>query len=219
MVRYAGKLWNRQRDDSGKIEPWLWFDRFDRFYRPFGPTRSILGAYRRQLENAGKNEMAARVTTAPKNWYENSKKWEWDRRAEAYEDHLRGIRLEEEEEAIRQMRERHIALAIGLQQIGGRVLASLSEQEVEELARLVSPTEARHYIRDGVTEERRARQLPEHALEIVTRIEQMTVDELQARYREKLEELKRLLKAAEDVTVIDGEVLNSEVVDGVLTEG
>lgn len=95
--------WERQ-----KGEPNLWFDRFDGYYRPLGPERSLLGAYKAYYEaEKGRKSQAA---SAPTSWRRNAKKWRWESRAEDWDAYQRVLRQQEEVEARRKSREKRIAL-------------------------------------------------------------------------------------------------------------
>lgn len=70
--------------------------------------RSFLGAYKRTLEGANQREKARIVHTVPSSWRSWADKWQWQKRADAYDAHMRAEeeakqarlkQLEEEEEA------------------------------------------------------------------------------------------------------------------------
>jgi hypothetical protein len=71
----------------------MWFGRFDKYYRPQGTERTLLGAYNawRIEENRGESKSLAR------SWDRNAKKWRWKERAEAWDAVERQKRLDDEE--------------------------------------------------------------------------------------------------------------------------
>jgi hypothetical protein len=73
-----------------KAEPIIWYSRFEE-YRLMGPKRSILAVYKREcekgtipkgLERAGKGLIKA----VPSSWAAAAKKWQWRKRAEAWDE-------------------------------------------------------------------------------------------------------------------------------------
>lgn len=75
------QIWERQDN-----EPTLWFSRFQRFLA-LGRERSLLGLYNAvRREKAGKDGKPFKVATStPGAWDEAAKKWNWRKRAEAYD--------------------------------------------------------------------------------------------------------------------------------------
>jgi hypothetical protein len=162
--------WDRQRNEYGELEPNLWFGRFTRLYLVAGPERSLLGAYNAWREEEGKSGTRTRIPGA---WDVNSKKWDWKRRAEAWDAENRRAMMEEEEEARREMLRRHARQAQAMQGIGAQGLRELAQRVAE-----LTANEIRQLIMDGVKLERQAIGLPEHLLQVA----QMTDDELIRRY-------------------------------------
>lgn len=103
MSDTADRLWDRQAS-----EPSRWFYRFDTYYRPIGPERSLLGAYR-TWHQADKGRKSQSVS-APTSWRMAAEKWRWAERAEAWDVQQRLARLKDEDEARRKNRERRVAL-------------------------------------------------------------------------------------------------------------
>ena len=105
IEEYVGDPWDRQT-----YEPSMWYDRFDRFYRPQGPERTLTRAfndYRRENDSNWKNRPGPGPT-----WHHNYQKWDWVRRAEAWDDHVREqLRQAEEEERARARKERKEIIA------------------------------------------------------------------------------------------------------------
>jgi hypothetical protein len=161
--------WDRQRDEGGTLEPMFWFDRFDRFYRPVGPERSLVGAYNAWRREAKKSQ----VVWIASSWQNNATKWHWKERAEAWDVEQRRQRFAEEEIARAEMVRRHVRLAVNLQAVGATRLTSLSEADV-------NAGEARQYLKDGIALERQARGLPEHLIAVAG----MSDDELLTRYHQ-----------------------------------
>jgi hypothetical protein len=98
------KPWERQPG-----EPAMWFDRFDRYFRPLGPERSLLAAY-----NAWRKEAQKSATkSVAKSWEKNARKWHWPTRTEAWDDTERQRRhAEEEAERLQARRERRRLLQV-----------------------------------------------------------------------------------------------------------
>lgn len=107
MSNFSDNLWDKQYS-----EPPRRFYRFDTFFRPLGPERSLLAAYRfwYQAEKGRKSE----AVSAPTSWREAAEQWQWKDRAEAWDIGQRLERLKEEDEARRKSRERRIALLNGV---------------------------------------------------------------------------------------------------------
>ena len=173
------KPWERQRDATGELEPQLWFSRFDRFYRPLGPERSMLAAYnawRVAESNHEEKGGIPRSNSVSQGWDRNAKKWHWRERAEAWDEEERQKLLAAEEEARAEMIKRHLNIAKGLQGIGAKKLKELGD--AESLSS-VTPDQARLYLKDGIAIERTARGLPEHLVGIT----ELSDAELVARYK------------------------------------
>lgn len=75
------KVWDK-RDQ----EPSLWWDRFNRFYRPQGPGRTLTQAYRAAYEEKnGKKPTRAGYSV---DWKTKAEIWNWAERAEAWDEEL-----------------------------------------------------------------------------------------------------------------------------------
>jgi hypothetical protein len=79
------KPWERMKD-----EPTLWHGRFHSWYLMAGTERSIESAYQKWSEAKARSsgDQAAaprRKAKPPGQWFEASSKWEWQRRAQAYD--------------------------------------------------------------------------------------------------------------------------------------
>jgi hypothetical protein len=97
-------LWDRWPDEDS-----LWFDRFDTFYRSQGPGRTLVDAYRTWYrEQHGK--LPSRAGVIP-SWADKSNEWQWKKRAEAWDVHLRKQKLREEEELAVDMHKEHVQMA------------------------------------------------------------------------------------------------------------
>lgn len=98
--------WDRQRDAEGNLEPMMWYHRFDAFYRPLGPERSLLAAYRAWRVQKGAE--GRNVNSLAKSWERNAKTWRWQERAEAWDAHEAEARHAAEAEAAAEAREKRI---------------------------------------------------------------------------------------------------------------
>lgn len=164
--------WERQRSPDGELEPNLWFDRFTDF-RLAGPERSLLGLYRQWLTDKGR-ERQKPPTRAPQVWHDAAEKWDWRKRAEEWDAELRRQRIEEEEEARREMLKRHARQGREMQNVGAGGLEALAQRVAE-----LTAGEIRLLIVDGTKLERQALGLPEHLLQVAT----MSDEELVAQYQ------------------------------------
>jgi hypothetical protein len=61
-----------------------WWSRFDLYYRPLGPERSVLGAYKAWRAAEGRQRQTE-PRRAPESWYKAAEKWDWDVRAQAWD--------------------------------------------------------------------------------------------------------------------------------------
>lgn len=165
--------WNRQRNEDGELEPMLWFSRFEQFYRPLGPERSIHRAYNewRRIEKASKPS-----TATPLAWSGAAKRWSWKERAEAWDKAQMLRRWEAEQQAIDTMTKRHLQIAMGLQSAGGRSLRKLTES-LQEGGERLSSGEIRHYLREGIELERITRGLPTELVDIMMKSDEELLDE------------------------------------------
>ena len=162
-------IWDRQRDETGELEPSLWYGRFVD-YRLRGPERTLLGAVNRWRARAGKG---GQTNSIPGAWSRNAKRWRWKARAEAWDAECCRERIAAAEKARAEMIEYHIKLGRGLQQIGAKRLLQLGKAPES-----LTAGEARQFIKAGVAIERQARGLPEYLLEVAA----MTDAELRERY-------------------------------------
>lgn len=148
MNESTGRLWDRLAS-----EPARWFYRFDTFYRPLGPERSLLAAYRywHQAEKGRKSE----AVSAPTSWREAADRWQWEDRAEAWDIHQRLERLKEEDEARRKSRERRIALLNAVMARASDALVKLKADDARwsdvMTAIRLAVQELRHEYGDDVT--------------------------------------------------------------------
>lgn len=148
MSEYSGYLWDRQYS-----EPARWFYRFDTFYRPLGPERSLLAAYR-YWHQAEKGRKSAAVS-APTSWRDAAEQWQWQDRAEAWDISQRLEQLKEEDEARRKSRERRIALLNGVLARSSDALVKLKADDArwgDVIAAIrLAVQELRHEYGDDVT--------------------------------------------------------------------
>lgn len=105
--------WDRQPDEPSK-----WFARFD-VYRLLGPSRSIGKAYRKWRIMDGRENVQI---TGNAIWVEQGKLWDWDARAEAWDE------IERDEQEARA----HAVLNDGL---------SLAHERIEKLKKIAQKLE------------------------------------------------------------------------------
>lgn len=159
--------WNQQPG-----EPVRWFNRFDSFYRPLGPERTLEEAWRRCQVAEAKSSKAKRPGSY---WYNASQRWNWKKRAQAWDMAQRQKRIAAEEQARAEMLKRHAQEGQVLQQAG---LDRLRQMRAEEKIGDLSPGQARMFIKTGIIVERQALGLPDHLLAVAA----MTDDELLEQY-------------------------------------
>jgi len=154
-------------------EPILWYGRFDRYYRPLGTERSLLGAYNVWRKAETDREPA---TGTPEWWRKRSDEWHWQERAEAWDAEQRRRRMATEQAELDAMYERHARLGLRLQLVGGTRLQQLTDTPEE-----LTPNDARLAVKDGIDIERTAKGLPKEFWQIAG----MSDDELLSWYRER----------------------------------
>lgn len=121
----APPVWDRQRDSEGKLEPLLWFRRFEA-YRLMKPTRTVMDVYRSYLAGKGRQERAKKVRRIPGAWHQAKTKWDWKARAEAYDEYVIDTerqRVEAELEENRELaRQTRLQLIQAVQDIATRAI-------------------------------------------------------------------------------------------------
>ena len=122
VVGEQSRMWERI-----EREPSLWFYRFDAYYRPLGPERSLLRAYKTWHLAERKRETQA--VSAPTSWREAADRWRWLERAEAWDVQQRLERLREEDEARRKSREQRLAILNGVLMRASSALVRLNPDE------------------------------------------------------------------------------------------
>jgi hypothetical protein len=87
----SSRIWDRQPDE--KLE---WYNRFRKYYLPQGPGRKISKAWRLWYVETHKGiEDPAKVARNPNlYWHDRAKKWDWLKRAQAWD--VEELRLMEE---------------------------------------------------------------------------------------------------------------------------
>lgn len=161
--------WDRWPDEDPK-----WFERFDVYYRSLGPSRSLTAAYNIYYKEVN-GKLPDRPGAAPA-WYTMADKWEWKRRAEAWDAHLRKQKLREEEASEVEMHREHIKMA---QAVRNLAFAKMLEDGFKDGA-----TALRAW-RQAIQVEKSARGIPDY----LTEISEMDEDELNA-------ELAKALRSA-----------------------
>lgn len=115
-MTHAPPPWNQQI-----AEPIVWFERFDKHYRPLGAERSLLAAYRawKQAENSQKARESVQKRakarqnaprSVPSSWREAAVRWRWEARAAAWDAGQAAERRQAELQAIQKSREQRISL-------------------------------------------------------------------------------------------------------------
>lgn len=116
------KPWERELGESTKA-----FHAFT-IYRDLGPTERSLPKVCQMY--ASKRSLLGQM----KRW---SKKWQWVQRAQAYNDHLDKLRLEEHEKNVIDMKKRHLTLAKALQAKAAEKLKDLEAADFKKIPDLV----------------------------------------------------------------------------------
>jgi hypothetical protein len=122
--------------DVGERKPWdrqpgekaMWFHRFDTYYRPLGPERSLLAAYNAWRVQKGKEKRSGGVSRA---WMRNARKWDWQERAEAWDEAERQRRHAEEKEERRKERQDRIRLLKAYQDKLAQALQALEPESAK----------------------------------------------------------------------------------------
>jgi len=176
-------IWERIEEERDGMEPEdpFWFNRFDRYYRPLGPERSILEAYRLWLEEKGRAN-ARTAKKAPDTWYTTAEEYRWKYRAEAWDEVMRQERLAQELASIREMNDRHLTLVRGVLQMASRRLYQMLDAKAWEG---LSFSDVLRYIEVGVRQERLLRGLPTEAIEMMA----LSDDDLLRRYHDLIEQV------------------------------
>jgi hypothetical protein len=150
-------------------EPVVWFSRFEGF-RSLGPSRSLLAAYNAEREKEGKRGTA---TSVPQPWDEAARRWDWRRRAEAFDLH----QVEEDRRASRDelqgIRRESLLIAQGMRKKALEAMKGLPAAAL--LAR-----EIRAWLTDSLRMELQARGLP---LALLARPEARDLEDSLAFYR------------------------------------
>jgi hypothetical protein len=123
--------------DVGERKPWdrqpgekaMWYNRFDAYYRPLGPERSLLAAYNAWRCTEKSREVPAE--TASKTWRKRAKEWNWQERAEAWDEAERQRRHAEEEEERRKDRQERIRLLKAYQDKLAQALQALEPESAK----------------------------------------------------------------------------------------
>lgn len=153
--------------DRLKGEPALWFDRFDR-YRQLGARRTIEAVYKQEYPKGRPSQT----------WYRRAKGYNWQERAEAWDDFKRRERIAQELAEQTEMLRRHRQAGQSLQTIALLKLNLLNASPAE-----LTPADARTYLKDGIEIERLGFGLPTELAGFL----QMTDDQLLQKYRNLLE--------------------------------
>jgi len=168
------KPWEKQPGESH-----MWFHRFDLYYRPLGPERTIAAAYRiwREEKDRQEGKETPEYINRSNSWNLNATKYKWIERAQEWDESLYQERIKAEEKARGEMLAEHVVLARTLWSKG-----AVSLEKMIKKGSQLTAEQTRHYIRDGINLERQARGLPEHLLAVAD----MTDEDLLSRYDELL---------------------------------
>jgi len=152
MNSEASKPWDKRPE-----EPSLWWHRFNKFYRPQGPGRTLTQAYRSAYEE--KNGRTPTRAGYSADWKEKATIWDWQGRAEAWDEELfREQTAYEKAEALemtgRQIRDSKAVQTLAMNEILKRGFAK--ESTVAVFRALAKAQEL----------ERTARQIPDSLAEI-----------------------------------------------------
>ena len=192
------KAWEQLED-----EPLVWYHRFMKYYlsQPSG-TRNVRQAM--QLWADAENEELH--VEDPKAfhalgmvWHRKHKKYEWDKRANAYDDELYRRRMEEEIEAVKDMTNRQANIGRQMQQLA-QIKLNDEFMEIKKTGRpLIDMAEARLLLKEGVAIERQARGLPDYLLAVAS----LSDKELLSRYERLLGEITEI-EGTESIRIGDG---------------
>lgn len=145
---HQGRLWEREAHESP-----LWFYRFDAYYRPLGPERNLLKAYKGWYQAEKGRE--SKSVSAPTSWREAAERWRWLERADAFDVQQRLARLKDEDEARRKSREQRLAILNGVLLRASTALVRLDPEEArwgDVIAAVrLAVQELRHEYGDDVT--------------------------------------------------------------------
>lgn len=126
--------WDRQEG-----EPERWFARFERF-RMMGSGRTLLGCVRAEEAQSGKKKHSA---APPGAWSQAADKWQWRKRAEAWDASQLQKAREAEEDALAERRKAWIAQAMAIQGVGSQGLLALNADEL-------APRDVLAFLADGL---------------------------------------------------------------------
>jgi len=142
--------------DKMDNEPSVWFERFDRFYRPLTPDIRTLTAAYRECYYETHNEYPTRPGYSA-DWGKKAHEWQWKDRAEAWDMEMHQERIERERKNNVDMNKRHIE--------AGQAVQTLALDRLLK-AGISDASTALRALRLGVSVERAARGIPSHIAEI-----------------------------------------------------
>src|SRR5207302_3074505 len=112
--------WERLAGETAR-----WYTRFERF-RLAGPARSLLAVF-----NADKLAKGLpKQRCVPGAWAQAAKRWRWRERAQAWDEHQRQQARQAHADDVREMNERHVREARGLQAKAVERLRALGPEEL-----------------------------------------------------------------------------------------
>ena len=152
MSSEASKPWDKRKE-----EPSLWWDRFNRFYRPQGPGRTLTQAYRSAYEE--KNGRKPTRAGYSADWKNKSTMWEWQTRAEAWDEELFREQTAYEKAEALEMTSRQIKDAKAVQTLAMNEILKRGFAKSDTVAVFRALAKAQEL-------ERTARQIPDNLAEI-----------------------------------------------------
>lgn len=190
------KIWEAQDN-----EPLSWYHRFMKYYlgQPSG-TREIRKAVLNYGEAEGVEILPEKLHSIELAWHRIAKKWNWVKRADAYDSELYRKRMEDEIEESKDMLRRQANIGKEMQTLA-QIKLNDEFREIKKTGRpLIDMAEARLLFKEGIAIERQARGLPDYLLAVAN----LSDDELLTRYERLLGEVTEI-ERNESLGVGDGE--------------
>ncbi len=157
----SAKPWDKQEE-----EPSLWWERFNKFYRPLGPSRTLTQAYKKYYE-----EKHGKAPTRPgytADWGRKAELHEWRRRAESWDEELHRGAIAAEKEASIEMTRRQMTDSTAVQTLAMNEIIKRGFASEKGIGTIVRAWKA------AVEVERTARGIPDS----LAKIGEMEEDEL-----------------------------------------
>lgn len=119
--------WDRRAGEAAK-----WYNIFFEYFRPQGPQRTMVIAYRRWRSdnNVVQRSLPAEAAqSAPKTWVREANRWQWRERAEAWDEMVRAEQYQAEEAERQRIRQMVIDANIDLLEAGQRVAQAIGPDD------------------------------------------------------------------------------------------